>query len=97
MSNKDVIQAFVNGERARGANLSSETYATGTILVSYDTPVAFLPRESGTVEIDARTYSVTTSKQLGLVRRAAGAYRKVEHETFRQTVAATGAAFPHAW
>lgn len=97
MSNKDVVQAFVNGERARGANLASETYANGTILISYDTPVAFQPRNMAAIYVDSRKYSATTSKQVGQAKRAAPAWHAMDHEEFREVVAATGADFPHAW
>jgi hypothetical protein len=91
MSNADVLRAFVDGRRARSATLASESVAGGTVLYSYDTPVAYLADSTGTIDVDARKYSVTTSKQVGQAKRIAGAWREVPHEQFRRTVAVMGA------
>jgi hypothetical protein len=96
MSNADVFRAFADGRRARSTTVSSEHVAGGTVLYSYDTPIAFIGDSTGTAVFDARKYSPTTSKQVTQAKRAVGAWQDMPHETFRATVEAMGAQVAYA-
>lgn len=64
MSNKDVVIAFLNMEKAKVNNLNS----TGTRLFSYNTCIAQYINED-TILLNTTKYSVTTSKHLTILKR----------------------------
>jgi len=85
-SNHDVFQAFADGRPLRGGNVSSETLSDGsTVLMSYSTPVAL--HIGNAVVVDARRYSVTTSKQVtGTImpcHHAGLSWDRIDHDAFR--------------
>ena len=56
LSNESVLKAFINGEYAKNANLTS----VGDCLINYRTIIA--RKENGNISISSRKYSPTTSK-----------------------------------
>lgn len=57
MTNRDVMKAFANREKARTRNLHATNEQT---LVNYTTPIAWW--ENGTCYVTTKKYSATTSK-----------------------------------
>lgn len=64
-TNKEVVQAFFDGEYAQNGSMTS--YSDGS-LYSYDTKIAeFFDNE--TIIVNCRRYSNTTSKHQSIVKR----------------------------
>lgn len=84
-SNREVFQAFAAGREAKGGSIKAERSHNGALaLYSYGTPIA-LYGPNGEGIFDARTYSVTTSKQQNQAKREfpAKLIQVVEHAQFR--------------
>lgn len=75
MKNINVVEAFLSGQSAHTANLTS----TGKILYSYAAPIAYnLPSGAIAINTDYYKYSVTTTRHIGYVRREAPTNRILE-------------------
>lgn len=73
MSHREVCRAFAAGREGDGGNLRSERASGGVVLVSYSTPVALLRDGAPTALFTARTFSVTTAKQMTRAQQACAA------------------------
>lgn len=100
-SNAKVAEAFARRESAKGSSGRSEHDPDQgvTIFYSYATPVALAPGAEHVV-IDARSYSVTTTKQVNALRaacqRAGDQVSTMEHEDFRAWASQLGASVERA-
>lgn len=72
MTNKQIISAFIAGKKSGKANsMFIETSGNSTVLYSYGYhfPMA-IRTEAGQYSVNMDKYSMTTSKQQGMLRRA---------------------------
>ncbi len=69
MTNKQIINKFVNGAES-GKNSNGSLFIEGDTLYSYGYHYPLARRENGKFWVNGERYSVTTSKQASMVRRA---------------------------
>ena len=88
VSTRELADTFVRGMGAHVRN-GSALSCTAEVARSYAEPVAmFDPGRPGTLLVTTATFSVTTSKHVGMIRRAAEGYgvpvEPVEHDRLRE-------------
>jgi hypothetical protein len=69
MTNKQIIKAFVSGA-TKGKNSLGSMFIEGDTLYSYGYHFPLAKRQEGGFWVNPDKYSVTTSKQQGMVRGA---------------------------
>ena len=77
MRNEDVANAFVEGRKAKTANLRTD----GERLISYSTLIAY--RSGEKIILSEEHFSQTTACHIGLVRRAAPTNKLRYSDEFR--------------
>lgn len=75
VNGREAADAFVHGHGSRVRSVSSSLTITDRAAYSYGVPIAcFDPVRQGTLHITRDTYSTTTSKHTGMIRRACEAH-----------------------
>jgi hypothetical protein len=69
MTNKQIVNAFVSGA-TKGQNSGRSLFIEGDTLYSYGYHFPLAKRQEGGFWVNPDRYSVTTSKQQGMVRGA---------------------------